>query len=96
MHPSRCPPPDAATDLLQLPNVGPRAAADLRLLGLSHPADLRGRDPHQLYLQLCDATGQRHDPCVLDVLMSVCHYMETGEARAWPSFTAERKRKWTV
>ncbi|XLM22859.1 helix-hairpin-helix domain-containing protein, partial [Chromobacterium piscinae] len=33
------------------------------------------------YLQLCDATGQRQDPCVLDVLISVCHYMATGEAR---------------
>ncbi|AUH50962.1 mitomycin resistance protein [Chromobacterium sp. ATCC 53434] len=96
MHPSRCPAPERALDLLQLPNVGERTAADLRLLGLNRPADLRGRDPHQLYLQLCDATGERQDPCVLDVLMSVCHYMDTGEARNWWGFTAERKRKWTV
>ncbi|POZ60441.1 helix-hairpin-helix domain-containing protein [Chromobacterium alticapitis] len=96
MHPSRCPRPEAALDLLHLPNVGASTAADLRLLGIQAPADLRGHEPLQLYLQLCDATGRRHDPCVLDVLMSVCHYMESGEARAWWSFTAERKRKWTV
>ncbi|QEL55249.1 helix-hairpin-helix domain-containing protein [Chromobacterium paludis] len=96
MHPSRCPAPEQARDLLQLPNVGPSTAADLRLLGIHSPAELRGREPLQLYLQLCDLTGRRQDPCVLDVLMSVCHYADTGEARAWWSFTAERKRRWTV
>ncbi|WP_047243183.1 helix-hairpin-helix domain-containing protein [Chromobacterium subtsugae] len=94
MHPSRCPAPDAAFSLLQLPNVGPRAAADLERLGIQEPGQLRGRDPHQLYLELCDRTGQRHDPCVLDVMLSICHYIDTGEARSWWSFTAERKRRW--
>ncbi|UTH73214.1 helix-hairpin-helix domain-containing protein [Chromobacterium sp. IIBBL 290-4] len=96
MHPSRCPPADQAQDLLQLPNVGKATAADLRLLGIAVPADLRGRDPCLLYLQLCDQTGQRQDPCVLDVLMSVCHYINQGEARPWWSFTEERKQRWTV
>ncbi|MDE1711700.1 helix-hairpin-helix domain-containing protein (plasmid) [Chromobacterium amazonense] len=59
-------------------------------------ADLLGRDPYQMYLQLCDATGQRQDPCVLDVLISLSHYMATGEARSWWSFTAERKQKWRL
>jgi hypothetical protein len=93
MHPSRCPPPEAALDLLQLQNVGPQAAADFRLLGIQSPQQLRGRDPWQLFLELCDRTGRRHDPCVLDVLISACHYIHTGEARAWWSFTAERKAK---
>ncbi|OHX10694.1 helix-hairpin-helix domain-containing protein [Chromobacterium sphagni] len=96
MHPSRCPPPDLALSLLQLPNVGPRTAADLELLGIRSPQQLRGRDPYQLYLELCDRTGQRQDPCVLDMMLSVCHYVDTGEARAWWSFTPERKRKWML
>ncbi|OHX18337.1 mitomycin resistance protein [Chromobacterium amazonense] len=96
MHPSRCPPPAAAQELLQLPNVGARTAADLRRLGIQTPADLLGRDPYQMYLQLCDATGQRQDPCVLDVLISLSHYMATGDARSWWSFTAERKQKWRL
>ena len=30
--------------LEQLPNVGPAIAADLRLIGIERPADLRGKD----------------------------------------------------
>ncbi|GAB3265416.1 helix-hairpin-helix domain-containing protein [Chitinimonas naiadis] len=79
--------------LLALPNVGPATAADLQLLGIAGPADLCGRDPHALYVELCERTGVRHDPCVLDVFMSVVHFADTGEARQWWDFTAERKRR---
>ena len=30
--------------LEQLPNIGPALAADLRLLGIRHPGELRARD----------------------------------------------------
>ena len=46
--------------LEQLPNVGPALAADLRLIGIHEPQQLRGRDAFVLYQQLCAATGQRH------------------------------------
>ena len=56
--------------LEQLPNVGPAIAADLRLIGIERPADLRDKDPWNLYRALCEKTGVRQDPCVLDTLMA--------------------------
>src|SRR5438876_413339 len=67
------------TELEQLPNVGPAIAADLRLLGVARPADLTGRDPYQLYDDLCRATNQRQDPCVLDTFIAAVRFMG-GEA----------------
>ncbi|HET9065519.1 MAG TPA: helix-hairpin-helix domain-containing protein [Gemmatimonadales bacterium] len=77
--------------LTDLPNVGQATAGDLRLLGIDRPSDLVGRCPYEFYDQLCATTGSRQDPCVMDVLISVTHFMNGGEARAWWSFTAERK-----
>jgi hypothetical protein len=36
----------------------------------------------------------RQDPCVLDVFMSIVHFMDGGEALPWWSFTEERKRSY--
>lgn len=77
--------------LTDLPNIGPAMATDLRRLGISTPAQLKGRDPHALYVELCGLTGLRHDPCVLDVFMSITHFMDGGEALPWWRFTEERK-----
>ncbi len=78
--------------LEELPNIGPAMARDLHLLGIMHPRELIGKDPLQLYEELCRRTGRRHDPCVLDVFISAVHFMEGGEASPWWSFTCERKR----
>lgn len=78
--------------LEDLPNIGKAMADDLRLIGIDHPKKLIGKDPFKLYEALCNATGARHDPCVIDTFMSVVHFMGTGEARPWWSFTDERKR----
>ncbi len=77
--------------LEQLPNVGPALAADLRLIGIERPADLRGKDAWVLYRALCDKTGQRHDPCVLDTFMAVTDFMRGAPAAPWWKYTAERK-----
>lgn len=79
--------------LEELPNVGPALAADLRLIGVSRPAELVGRDPFVMYDELCRATGQRHDPCVIDQFIAAVRFMEGGEAKPWWAFTAERKRE---
>lgn len=78
--------------LEELPNVGPATAGDLRLLGITRPAQLVGRDPYALYDQLSARTGVRQDPCVYDVLISVVRYMEGAPARPWWHYTPERKR----
>ena len=65
---------EAVHSLTDLPNVGPATAADLRLLGITRPADLAQADPFALYQALCQQTATRHDPCVLDVFMSITDF----------------------
>ncbi len=77
--------------LEQLPNIGPALAADLRLIGVHTPADLRGKDPFVLYQKLCAATGQRQDPCVLDTFMAATDFMRGAPAAPWWTYTAQRK-----
>ncbi|WEN15458.1 helix-hairpin-helix domain-containing protein [Rhodanobacter sp. AS-Z3] len=79
-----------------LPNIGPASARDFVLLGFSEPAQLIGADPLVMYHALCAATGSRQDPCVLDVFMSVTHFLSGGEAEPWWHFTAQRKRQYTA
>jgi len=56
------------------------------------PRALVGRDPYRLYLALCEATGERQDPCVLDVFISAVRLMEGAPVQPWWHYTAERKR----
>ena len=79
------------TVLEQLPNIGPSLAADLRLIGIKEPRDLRGKDAFVLYQNLCAATGQRQDPCVLDTFMAVTDFMRGAPAAPWWHYTAQRK-----
>jgi hypothetical protein len=78
--------------LEQLPNVGPAMAGDLRLLGIQHPSDLRGRDAFVLYRSLERATGQRQDPCVLDTFMAIIDFMAGATPKPWWAYTAARKQ----
>jgi Pathogenicity locus len=77
----------------QLPNIGPAMAADFRLLGLAHPRELARHDAFALYQQLCQATGQRQDPCVLDTFIAAIDFMRGAPARPWWAYTAQRKRQ---
>ncbi len=77
--------------LEQLPNVGPALAADLRLIGILHPHELRGQDPYALYRRLCQATGVRQDPCVLDTFMAATDFVAGAPAAPWWAYTARRK-----
>ncbi len=80
------------TDLEQLPNVGPAVAADFKLLGVTKPDDLIGRNPFALYDDLCRVTKQRHDPCLLDTFIAAVRFMGGEPAKPWWAYTAERKR----
>ena len=77
--------------LEQLPNIGPALAADLRLIGIHTPAELRGKDPFVLYQKLCAATGQRQDPCVLDTFMAATDFMRGAAPAPWWHYTPQRK-----
>jgi hypothetical protein len=78
--------------LEDIPNVGKAIAADLRYLGIEAPDALAGKDPYELYDTLCERTGVRHDPCLLDTFIAAVRYVEGGPKLPWWAFTAERKR----
>jgi Pathogenicity locus len=78
--------------LEELPNIGPALASDLRLLGIEQPSQLANADGFALYRALCRATGQRHDPCVLDTFLAAVDFMRGAPAAPWWHYTAERKR----
>ena len=87
--------PDRETisQLVELPNIGKAMANALQLIGIDHPKKLIGKDPFELFEALCARTGKRSDPCVIDVFMSVIHFMEGGEPIPWWSFTDQRKER---
>jgi hypothetical protein len=61
-------------ELRQIPGVGKAVALDLWNLGLRSVADLRGRDPEVLYVQLCDLAGTHIDRCMLYTLRCAVYY----------------------
>jgi len=79
------------TRLRQMPNVGPATERDLQLLGVRAPADLVGRDAFELHAELQRRTGERQDPCVIDVFMAAVDFSEGAPARPWFAYTARRK-----
>jgi hypothetical protein len=75
----------------EIPNVGPRTAADFRRLGIKRPEELRKRDPYKMYAALCRLMGCAQDPCVIDVFISATRFMRGEPARPWWAYTKERK-----
>ncbi|HEV3144538.1 MAG TPA: helix-hairpin-helix domain-containing protein [Gemmataceae bacterium] len=78
--------------LEDIPNVGQSIAGDLRQMGIREPGDLVGRDPYQMYDELCRLTGKRHDPCLLDTFIAAVRFMQGEPKKPWWKYTAERKR----
>lgn len=79
--------------LEDLPNIGNAIAGDLRLIGIDTPKQLVGKDPFELYRRLCEKSGVRHDPCVIDMFISAVHFMEGGDPLPWWSFNQTRKQR---
>ncbi len=64
------------TDLQQIPYVGKRTEAALRMLGFDSIASLRGADPQEIYERECLMTGQKIDRCQLYVYRMAVYYAE--------------------
>ena len=77
--------------LEHLPNIGKKMANHLEIAGIKSPQSLIGKDAFELYNNLCKKTGERFDPCVIDVFMSAVDFMEGGEPKSWWEFTSKRK-----
>jgi hypothetical protein len=65
---------DSIRELITIPGVGKKTAADLIYLGVRSVADLRGRDPQRLYDELCVNTGTKVDRCMLYVFRCAVYY----------------------
>jgi hypothetical protein len=75
-----------------IPNVGVAIEKHFFALGMDKPIELTGKDPYQMYSDLCRITQKKHDPCVIDVFISAVRYMEGGPPKKWWEFTEERKK----
>lgn len=80
--------------LTDLPNIGKAMARDLQRLGINRPEELVGKDPLQLYQQLCRVSGTRQDPCVLDTFISITRFMNGEAPQPWWTYTEERQRRY--
>ena len=85
---------NSVTDLQELINVGPSIAHDLTRIGIKNPQMLIGKDPYNLYRQLCIKDGVRHDPCVIDCFISVVDFMNGNPPQQWWHYTPQRKLDW--
>ncbi len=77
-----------------IPNIGPAMVRDFLDLGLKSPKDLKKKNPLTLYKKMCQVSGTRMDPCVLDTYMAAIDFMNGAEARPWWAYTKERKKNY--
>lgn len=56
-----------ARQFRDLVSVGPAIVRDFEMMGIRNVAQLAKQNPKKMYEKLCKLTGQRQDPCVLDV-----------------------------
>ena len=64
-------------ELQRVPGVGPSIAADLRGIGITHVADLKGADPERLYARSNAKRGIVQDRCLLYVFRCAVYFAET-------------------
>ena len=68
-------------DLQSIPGVGPSIASDLRVIGIRRVADLRGRDPEQLYARSNALRGVQQDRCLLYVFRCAVYFATVAKPR---------------
>jgi hypothetical protein len=52
--------------LKDLRGIGEKMLEDFEKLGVRSVAELKSQDAQELYARMCELTGTRQDPCVLD------------------------------
>ena len=76
--------------------IGPAMLRDFQMLGICSVAELARHEPNEMYARLCQLTGQRQDPCVLDVFTAAVAQARDPELppsqRQWWYWSRERKR----
>lgn len=64
------------SDLMEIPGVGKNIAQDLQNIGIHWVADLKGKDPEELYLKDCLRKGYQEDRCQLYVFRLSVYFAE--------------------
>lgn len=67
----------ALQNLQQIPGVGDKIAHYMNGIGIKTIADLKGKNPENLYQKLCDFKAQPIDRCMLYVFRQAVYYAET-------------------
>ena len=63
-------------DLRKIPGVGKNIEQDLLNIGINCIADLKGRDPEELYQLDCNFKGRIEDRCQLYVFRAAVYYAD--------------------
>ncbi len=63
-------------ELQIIPGVGKSIAQDFLNIGIHKVSDLKGKDPEDLYLQICAFQGCKVDRCLLYVCRSSVYFAE--------------------
>lgn len=66
-------------DLMRIPGVGEKTALDLWGMGLRSADGLAGRDPQELYDELCIRQGYAVDRCMLYVFRCAVYYASSEQ-----------------
>ena len=69
------------SELRKIPGVGKNTEQDLLNLGIRSIADLKGRDPEELYMQDCLFKGYQEDRCQLYVYRLAVYFADHGADR---------------
>ena len=84
-------------ELKDLVSIGPAMLRDFEMLRIRSVAQLARQEPKEMYERLCNMTGQRQDPCVLDTFTAAVAQARDPELppaqRQWWFWSRERKRK---
>jgi hypothetical protein len=80
--------PTTTRELADLISIGPAMLRDFEMLGIRSVAQLAKQSPQRMYARLNRVSGQRQDPCVLDVFRAV-----VAQARN-PRLPAEQCQWW--
>ena len=88
--------PSKERRLADLVSIGPAMLRDFEMLGVKSVAQLAREEPRDLYIRLCTITGERQDPCVLDVFCAAVAQARDPELppakRQWWYWSRERIR----
>lgn len=64
-------------ELRKIPGIGKACSYDLWNIGIRSIADLKNRNPRELYDTLNDVTGMRHDICMLYTFRCAVYFAST-------------------